>query len=336
MRMRRRDFIIGAAVAWPCPVRAQQRDRARRIAMLLNFAASDPEAEVRLKAFGQGLRELDWKEGDNVKVERRFAAGSFDRMRTFAEELVELKPDVIITNAIQPVIPVWQQTHIPIVFVMAPDPVVQGLIKSLSHPDQTMTGFTTFEYAIVGKWLQLLKAIAPRVTRVGLMFNPDAWDRTLSPQRGNWKEWLHEVEAFAPSFAVNAIPIPVRSFTEMQDALADLGAGRVGGLLVALDPFTVGNYRHVVGQALRHQLPACYPYRYFATEGGLMSYGPNGAAMFRQAASYVDRILKGANPGDLPIQSPNKFEFVLNLRTALALGLDVPRPLFVRADEVIE
>jgi putative ABC transport system substrate-binding protein len=178
--------------------------------MLLLFAESDPEAQVRVKAFGQGLRALDWREGDNVNIEYRFAAGDFDRMRAFAKELVELKPDVIITNSIQPIIPVWQQTRIPFIFAMAVDPVVVGLIKSLSHPDQTMTGFTTFEYAIVGKWLELLKAIAPRVKRVGIILNPDAWDRTLSPPRGDWKEWLHQAEAFAPSFAVEAIPVPVQ------------------------------------------------------------------------------------------------------------------------------
>src|SRR5262249_42089494 len=153
-------------------------------------------------------------------------------------------------------------------------------IKSLSHPDQTMTGFTGLEYAIVGKWLELLKAIAPRVTRIGFMFHPDAWDRTLTPPRGNWEEWLHEVEAFTPSFAVEPVPVPVRNFTEMQDGLAELGRRPGGGLLLALDPFIVGNYQRVVGLALQHQLPACFPYRYFATEGGLMSYGPNGAAIF--------------------------------------------------------
>jgi putative tryptophan/tyrosine transport system substrate-binding protein len=338
MSARRRDFIIGAAVAAALPhaARAQSRVRARRVGVLLLFAESDPEARVRVKAFGQGLRELHWSEGDNVNIEYRFAGGDFDRMRAFAGELVELKPDVIVTNSIQPIIPVWQQGRIPIVFAMAVDPVVVGLIKSLSHPNQTMTGFTTFEYAIVGKWLELLKAIAPRVRTVGIIFNPHAWDRTLSPPRGDWKEWLLQAEAYAPSFAVEAVPVPVRNFTEMQQALAELGRRAEAGMLVALDPFTVGNYRHVVGLALQYQVPACYPYRYFATEGGLMSYGPDGAAMFRQAASYVDRILKGAYPGDLPIQQPNKFKFVLNLKTARVFGLDVPRPLLVRADEVIE
>ena len=212
MSARRRDFIIGAAVAAVLPraARLEPRVPARRIGMLLLFAESDPEAQVRVKAFGQGLRALDWREGDNVNIEYRFAAGDFDRMRAFAKELVELKPDVIITNSIQPIIPVWQQTRIPFIFAMAVDPVVVGLIKSLSHPDQTMTGFTTFEYAIVGKWLELLKAIAPRVKRVGIILNPDAWDRTLSPPRGDWKEWLHQAEAFAPSFAVEAIPVPVQ------------------------------------------------------------------------------------------------------------------------------
>jgi putative tryptophan/tyrosine transport system substrate-binding protein len=339
MSMRRRDFMTGAAVVavLPRPARAQPRDRARRIGMLLLFAEGDPEAQVRVKAFAQGLRELDWREGDNTNIEYRFAAGDFNRMRAFAKELVKLKPDVIVTNSIQPIIAVWRQTRtIPIVFAMSPDPVDAGLIKSLSHPEETITGFTTFEYAIVGKWLELLKAIAPRVTRVGLMFNPDAYDRTLYPPRGNWMDWFRQLEAFAPSFAIDHIAVPVRNFVESETALADFARRPDGGLLVATDPFTVGNYRHLVGLALRHQLPACYPYRYFATEGGLMSYGPNGAAMFRQAASYVDRIPKGANPGDLPIQRPNKFEFVLNLKTARALGLDVPRSLLVRADEVIE
>jgi len=338
MSLQRRDFIIGAAVAAVLPrgLHAQPRDRARRVGVLLIFAESDPEAQVRVRALGQSLHELGWSEGDNIKMEYRFAAGDFGRMRAFAKELAELKPDLMITNAIQPIIPIWQQTHIPIVFAMAPDPVVVGLIQSLSHPDRTMTGFTSFEYAIVGKWLELLKAIAPRVRRVGIMFNPDGWDRTLSPPRGDWEEWLHPLEAFAPSFAIEATPVAVRNFAEMHEALADLGRGGDGGLLVATDPSTVGNYRSIVDLALQHRVPACYPYRYFAVAGGLMSYGPNGAAMFRQAAAYVDRILKGAHPSDLPIQRPNKFEFVVNLKTARAFGLEVPRPLLVRADEVIE
>src|SRR5215471_2356928 len=248
MNMRRRDFIIGAAVIAVLPrvACAQPRDRARRIGMLLLFSEGDPEALVRVKVFGQALQELGWTGNNDVKIEHRFAAGSFDKMRAFAKELVELKPDVIVTNSIQSIIAVWRQTRtIPIVFAMSPDPVDAGLIKSLSHPDETITGFMTFEYAIVGKWLELLKGIAPCVSRVGLMFNPDAYEKAFSPPRGNWMDWLRQLEAFAPSFAVDHVALPVRNFAETEDALAEFAHRPGGGLLVATDPFTVGNYQRL-------------------------------------------------------------------------------------------
>jgi putative tryptophan/tyrosine transport system substrate-binding protein len=240
-------------------------------------------------------------------------------------------------RAIHPIIAIWQQTRrIPIVLAMVPNPVEVGLIKSLPHPNENITGFTTFEYSIVGKWLEFLKAIGPGITRVGIMFNPEAYDRTLSPPQGTWLPWLSQFEAAAPSFAVEPVALRCRNLAEMRDALATFGAEQNHGLLIALDSFTVANYAHIVTLALQYRLPGCYPYRYFVTRGGLMSYGPNGADVFRHVASYVDRILRGAIPSDLPIQRPTKFELIINLKTATALGITIPPSIMVRADEVIE
>jgi putative tryptophan/tyrosine transport system substrate-binding protein len=333
--MRRRAFIglLGAAAAWPLAARSQPADRMRKVGVLLNFSDQDPEAMGRVAALRQGLENLGWSDGQNVKFECRFAAGDLARMRAFARELVDLQVDVAVTNDPQQLISTFRQTGsaIPIVFAMGHTPILVelGLITSLSHPGGNMTGFTTFEPSIVGKWLELLTAVAPGTGRVGILFKPDA-AKSFSAI------WLHQAEVAASTLSIDAIAVRVDSFAEMTDTLATVGREPGTGLIVLPDMFTVANYPSIAALTAQHHIPACYPYRYFATHGGLMSYGPNGARVFRQAATYVDRVLRGANPGDLPIQQPNAFELVINLKTAKAMDLTVPAWLLARADEVIE
>jgi putative tryptophan/tyrosine transport system substrate-binding protein len=330
--MRRRDVIIllGAATASPFATSADSAGRMRRIGVLTLWFASDPLATARAAALVEQLHKLGWKDGEDVEIDVRFAAGDVDRMRSFARELVDLRSDVIVTHAIPAIIAVRQHTPtIPIVFAMMADPVGAGLMTSLSRPEDNVTGFTSFEYSIVGKWVELLKAIAPRLTRIALLFSPDA------SYRGGFY-WLDHLNVAARSFAVEPITAPVRNLNEIRDAVARLGATQDCGMLVATDTFTSAHYRQITALATQRRVPGCYPFRYYATEGGLMSYGPDGFDEFRRAASYVDRIFRGSKPVDLPIQQPDKFELVINLRTAKAFGLDVPRPLLVRADEVIE
>jgi putative tryptophan/tyrosine transport system substrate-binding protein len=338
--MKRRAFItlLGGAAAWPLASRVASAEPMRRIGVLLLFSENDPEAAVRVRAFGQALQDLGWREGENVHTEYRFGAGDFDRMRAFAKELIAMPVDAMVTNSVQAILAIWQEDHaIPIVFAMVPDLVGAGLITSLSHPGENLTGFTTFEPAIIGKWVELLKAVAPDIRRIGFVYNSDAYERQGSPPYPMWWSlWLRELEAIAPSFSVQAVALRVHDLAETQRAFAALSEERGGALLINVDPFTVGHNRMLVALAQEHGLPACYPYNYFATEGGLMSYGPNGAQMFRQAASYVDRILKGANAGDLPIQQPNAFELVINLKTAKAMDITVPPWLLARADKVLE
>jgi putative tryptophan/tyrosine transport system substrate-binding protein len=331
MRMRRRDFVIGVAgaAAWPRTVLAQRSDRQRRVGVMLLFAETDPEPQARVMAFGEELKTLGWRNGDNVRIEYRFAAGNFDRMRAFAMEFLESKPDVIVTNTYQSIISVQWDRMIPVVLAMVLDPVETGLVNSLSNPAENVTGFTTFDSSIVGKWLELLKVVKPSTSRVGFISNPDA----LSPPYQG--VWLRQFESAASLASVKPIPVSVHDLTQMRNAMATLGRESGTGLLIMPDTFTVGNYPHIVGAALQHGLAGCYPYRYFAAEGGLMSYGPDGVHVFRQAASYVDRILRGAKPSELPLQRPTKFEFVINLKTAKALNLDVPHKLLIRADEII-
>ena len=308
----------------------------KRIGVLLLFATDDPEGAARVRAFEQELQRLGWSKGHNVQIEYRFAAGDVDRMRTFTTELVELQSDVIVGNSLSPIIAVLRETRpIPFVFGMVSNPVELGLIQSLSHPDQNMTGITGLDYpSIVGKWLELLKGIAPQVVRVGIMFNPDAYYVYLPPPPGSY--WLRQLEAVASAVGVEPVAVPVRDLGAMRDALAALGRLGNGGLLVATDTFTVAHYPNIVSLALERRLPGCYPYRYFAVQGGLMSYGPNGVQVFRQVASYVDRILLGANAGDLPIRRPTAFDLVINRNTAKTLGITVPPLMLARADEVIE
>jgi putative ABC transport system substrate-binding protein len=330
--MRRRDFISllgGAAVAWPHAAIAQQPDRVRRIGLLMVFAATDPEGQRRAAIFAQALQKLGWTDGSNVRIDYRWAGGDADQTRTFAKELVSLAPDVLLAGATPPATALQSVTRtIPIVFVGVSDPVGQGIVESLAHPGGNLTGFTDFEFSLGAKWLETLKAIAPRVTRVALIFNPKT--ARFAPL------YLRSAEAAASSFVLELTATPVHDDAEVERALTSLGSEPGGSVLVLPDIFTVTHRKPIIELAARYRLPAVYPYRYFAADGGLLSYGIDPIDPYLRAASYVDRILKGAKPADLPVQQPTKFELVINMKTAKALGLTVPPSLLVRADEVIE
>jgi putative ABC transport system substrate-binding protein len=330
--MRRREFIVllgGAAAAWPLPLYAQQSDRTRRIAVLMSSPASDPESQLRVAAFEQGLRELGWVEGRNLRTEYRYAPGGGDLLRSYAAELVRMTPDLILANS-TPVMAALQEQRpaLPIVFVQVTDPVGQGLVSNLARPGGNLTGFTNFEFSIGTKWLETLKQLAPRATRVALVFNPDT-----APFAGLFQR---PVEAAAPSFGITPSAAAARDAAGIERAV-DAFAREPNGALMVLPDVSATNHRDlIIALAARHRLPAVYPYRYFAASGGLLSYGSDVADIFRRAAAYVDRILKGTSPGELPVQAPTKYELVINLKTAKALGIEVPTTLLARADEVIE
>ena len=332
--MRRREFItfVGGVGAWllaPHAATAQPSDRVRRIAMLSGFAATDPEAQARVAALQQGLKELGWTEGRNVSIEFRWGTGGAEQMRKFARELVDLKPDLILGMTTPAVTALVQETKtIPILFVNIVDPLGRGFISNMARPGGNVTGFLNFEFSMGGKWLETLKRIAPAIKRVALVFNPDT-----APFAGSF---VRVAEAAAPSFGIEPIATAAHDDGELERAVADFAAKPAGGLIVLPDSFTTGHRDLIVALAARYRLPAVYPLRVFAASGGLISDGGDPIDIFRRAASYVDRILKGANPGDLPVQAPTKFELVINMKTANALGLDVPPMLLARADEVIE
>jgi putative ABC transport system substrate-binding protein len=329
--MRRREFVIllggSAAAAWPLAAHAQQSNRLRVVGVLLAMAPDDPEAQLRVKAFEAGLRELGWTEGRNLRLEYRWAAGDAALLRKQATELVGLAPDLILATSTPVLAALRQENPLPIVFVQVTDPIGSGFVPNLARPGGSLTGFTSFEFTIGSKWLEALKHVAPAVTRVALIFNPD----TAPFAHMFWQP----VEDAAPSFDVEPMQAPVRDVGEIERTVAAF-ARQNGGLMVLPDVSTTNHRDLIIALAARHRLPAVYPYRYFATSGGLMSYGSDLADVYRRAASYVDRILKGAVPGDLPVQAPAKFEFVINLKTAHALGLTVPPLWLGRADEVIE
>jgi putative ABC transport system substrate-binding protein len=330
--MRRREFVIllggGAAAAWPLAARAQQSNRLRVVGVLLAMAPDDPEAQLRIKAFEAGLRELGWTEGRNLRLEYRWAVGDAALLRKQATELVGLAPDLILATSTPVLAALRQEKTLPIVFVQVTDPIGGGFVPNLARPGGSLTGFTSFEFTIGSKWLEALKHVAPAVTRVALIFNPD----TAPFAHLFWQP----VEAVAPSFDVEPMQAPVRDVGEIERTIAAFARNANGGLMVLPDVSTTNHRDLIIALAARHRLPAVYPFRYFATSGGLMSYGSDLADIYRRAASYVDRILKGAVPGDLPVQAPTKFEFVINLKTANALGLTVPPRWLGRADEVIE
>jgi putative ABC transport system substrate-binding protein len=330
--MRRREFITllgSAAAAWPLAARAQQAERMRRIGVLINLTADDPEGRARLAAFLEGLRELGWTDGRNIQIETRFGGGDVGRIRAYAAELVALAPDVIVANTTPVIRAVRQATSsIPIVMAAVNDPVDQGFVSSLARPGGNITGFSFIDFQMVGKWLEILKEAAPGVSRAILMFNPNTVP--------HYYVYLRSFEAMPRSIAVDVTAAPVRDTTEVEEAIAKLGNEPGGGLIVAPDGFTTIHQHLFIKLAKQHRLPAVYALRTFVAKGALMSYGPDAYDLLRRSASYVDRILKGAKPGDLPVQAPTKYELVINLKTARALGLEVPPTLLARADEVIE
>ena len=331
--MRRRDFIkvIGGATAtWPVAARAQQAERMRRIGVLIGFAESDPVAQAYSVAIRDELHKLGWIEGGNIRIDIRWArAGDAEAMQRFAKELVALQPDVIIGHNTPTTAALLQQTRtIPIVFVVVSDPVGSSFVASFSRPGGNVTGFTNIEPTMAAKWLELLKEIAPRVNRVAFMFNP-----ATAPFA---EVYLKSFKAAAASFGVEAIVARVHNTSEIESFIAAQARAPNGGLVVMNDSYVVDHRTEITSLAARYRLPAIYPFRSFIEDGGLLSYGDDLVDSFRRAAIYADRILKGAKPSELPVQAPVKFELVINLKTAKALGLDVPLLLQQRADEVIE
>jgi putative ABC transport system substrate-binding protein len=329
--MRRREFITligGAAAGWPFASRAQQTDRVWRIGVLFSLAATDPEAQQRKTAFEQGLQELGWTNGRNVRIEYRWGAGDAANVRKYAAELIALAPDVILVSGGSAVGSLLQLTHtVPVVFTQTPDPVGAGFVDSVAHPGGNVTGFTNSEYAENAKLLELLKEIAPRVTRAAVLRDP------ASPQgTGQWGV----IQAAAPSVRIEASAVNVRNADEIERAVAAFARSSNGGLIVPGSALAIVHRKLIIELAARHKLPAVYFIRFFVTDGGLISYGADGIEPHRRAAAYVDRILKGEKPADLPVQAPTKYETVINLKTAKAIGLTVPPSVLARADEVIE
>ena len=327
--MKRRDFIAGVAAtaAVPLTARAQQPDRMRRIGILLPATADDAEYQARLAAFLQGLALLGWSIGHNVRIDTRWATTDAAEIRRHAAELAALAPDVILAQAATTVGPLLQATRtVPIVFPGIVDPVGAGFVDSLARPGGTVTGFMNYEYSLAGKWLELLKEIGPGVTRVAVLRDP------ATPSGPGQ---FAAIQAVAPSLRVEVNPVNVRDAGEIERAVAAFAAPN-GGLIVVATPLASRHRDLIVTLAARHQLPAVYSERFFVAAGGLFSYGPDFVDQYRRAAGYVDRILKGEKPADLPVQAPTKYELAINLKTAKALGLDVPATVLARADEVIE
>jgi putative tryptophan/tyrosine transport system substrate-binding protein len=327
----RRKFLAalgGAAMAWPLAVRAQQGEPMRRIGVLTNLAADDPEVQVRNTAFAQALAQLGWTVGQNLRIEYRWAAGDYERIRRYAAELVALAPDVILATGAAGVAPLLHATRtVPVVFVLVPDPVGAGFVDSLARPGGNATGFVQYEYGISGKWLELLKEIAPGVTRVAVLR-----DTTTTAGQGQ----VGAIQAVAPSFGLEVTPTNVRDTGEIERAIAAFARTSRGGLIVTGSALTLFHRDLIVMLAARYKLPTIYFQRIFVVSGGLISYGIDVIDQYRRAAGYVDRILRGEKPSDLPVQAPTKYELVINLKTARALGLEVPPTLLARADEVIE
>jgi putative ABC transport system substrate-binding protein len=329
--MNRRAFItlLGGAAAWPFAARAQH-ERMRRIGVLLSFAADDPEAIARVVAFQQELQQLGWTNGRNVRIDYRMTAGDADRSRAYAAELVALASDVILSSGSSTLRPLLQASRtVPIVFVALVDPVGAGFVASMARPGRNVTGFTTIEYGMSGKWLELLKQIAPRVMRVAVLRDPSLTSGTAM---------LAAIQAVAPAFGVELSPVDVRDADEIERVVTAFARGTNDGLIVVANPTAYVHRQLIIKLAAMHGLPAVYPSRFFVSGGGLMSYGPDSfdVDQYRLAAGYVDRILKGEKPADLPVQAPTKYELVINMKTAKALGLNIPATVLARADEVIE
>ena len=329
--MKRREFITllgGAAAAWPRAARAQQGEGMRRIGVLLPLAANDPDAQARYAAFLQVLQQLGWTDGRNVRIDVRWAAGNAADMRKYAAELVALGPDVIMTTGSTTMAPLLQETRtVPIVFAIVPDPVGSGFVNSLSRPGGNATGFAMFEYSLCGKWLELLKEIAPGVTRVAVLR-----DAAITAGIGQFAI----IQSVAPSAGVEVSPINMGDAAEIERDIAAFAPAGNAGLIDTASALSAIHRNLIIALAARYKLPAVYFERYYVAAGGLISYGPSFLDQYRLAAGYVDRILKGEKPADLPVQAPTKYELAVNLKTAKALGLAVPQTVLARADEVIE
>jgi len=329
--VRRRELItlIGGAAAWPLVARAQQPNRPRQVGVLMNSTEIDPEVHGRIAAFRLALQKLGWTDGGNVQLQLRWAGESSDKRRAYASELAALPSDVILTASTVNLAAALQATRtVPVVFVQVSDPVAQGFVQNLARPGGNITGFSAFEFSIGGKWLDLLKQMSPGLARVAVMMNPET-----DPQS---KFWLQSVEAAAPLFGIEVMTPHLRSTADLESAMERMSRQPDVGLIFPTGSFASTRAKLVVDLAIRHRTPAIYSSREFVSGGGLMHYGYDQREIFRQAAFYVDRILRGANPGDLPIQSPTKFVFHINLTTAKALGIEVPLGLMLRADELVE
>jgi len=329
----RREFITllgGAAVAWPLAARAQQGEQMRRLGVLSNIGESDMEAQSMAAALHRGLRGLGWVNGRNLQVDHRWGAGNPERIAAFAKELVALKPEVIVAHTTPSVIALSRETNtVPLVFVQVSDPIGTGFITNMAHPGGNITGFTNFESSMVGKWVEMLKEMAPGISRVAFLFNPQTAPYVTRYYQG-------PLEASARALGIEPWAASVSSAADIESAIAKFGREPGGGFIMMPDSFNIVHRDRITALAAQYRLPAISPYRFAVREGGLMSYGVEQVELFRLAASYVDRLLKGAKPAELPVQSPTKFELVINTKTAKALGIEVPITLLTRADEVIE
>jgi putative tryptophan/tyrosine transport system substrate-binding protein len=330
--IRRRKFLAtllgGAAATWPLAARAQQPERMRRIGVLMNLAADDAEGQARIAGFLQGLQQLGWTDGGNVRIDYRWAAGDTGRFQRYAEELLAFAPDVILASASPSVQALQRATRtVPIVFAQVSDPVASGFVQSLARPGGNTTGFMQFEFGLSGKWLELLKQVAPDVTRAAVLRDPDVGTGTTQ---------FAIIQAMAPLLRVEVNPVNVRDPSEIRRAVEAFARSPNGGLIVTASALALHHRDLITMLAARHRLPAVYPFRHFVISGGLISYGEDPSNQYRRAAGYVDRILKGAKPADLPVQAPTKYDLVINLKTAKALGLDVPPTVLASAHEVIE
>jgi ABC-type uncharacterized transport system substrate-binding protein len=329
--MRRREFItlLGGAAAWPLPARAQQTERVRRIAFLHGLAEIDPEVKARIAAFREGLNALGWAENRNIQIDHRFSGGNVAQIQAHVAELVSSPPDVIAASS-TPVVAALKQTTstIPVVFSAVNDPAGQGFVASLARPGGNITGFSYVDFPIIGKWLEILKEIVPGMRRMTVMFNP-----LTAPY---FHVFLREFGAAPASLGADLSATPVRNEAEIEAVGTTFAREPGGGLIAAPDPFINTHRALIIALMYRHRLPALFGFRQHVREGALVSYGPDSADIVRRSASYVDRILRGEKPADLPVQAPTKFELAINLKTAKALGLDIPPTLLARADEVIE
>ena len=328
--MRRRDFVtmLGGAATWPLAARAQQPERVRRIGVLWGLTADDPETQARDTAFVQQLAQFGWTVGHNVQIDYRWGAFDADRSRRYAAELAALAPDILLASSASPVVALKQaMPDVPIVFVNLVDPVSAGFVDSLAQPGGNATGFIAFEYVITAKWLELLKDIVPQLKRVAVLREND-----IASGIGQ----LAVIQATAPLFGVEVRPVDVRDADEIERAVTAFARSSNGGLIVTVSPFTALHRKLIIALAARHRLPAVYGQAFYASSGGLIAYGPDTIDLFRRAAAYVDRILKGEKPADLPVQVPTKYKLIINLKTAKALSIDIPDKLLALADEMIE